>query len=96
MKYKVYRHIHTNEEVFEEDWEQYAMEKLGITIEPQGKNGEMTEEQLEFIEEFTDWYFSGNWIQDEVEDDSVCDLEQELEIADRIYQDSLDRKWGIA
>ncbi|MBR3163551.1 MAG: hypothetical protein IKF17_05590 [Clostridia bacterium] len=94
MKYKVYRHFNTNEEVFEEDWEQYAMEKLGITIEPQGKNGEMTEEQLEFIEEFTDWYFSGNWILDEVEDDSVCDDLAEME--DIIYERDLEKKWGIA
>ena len=94
MKYKVYRHFNTNEEVFEEDWEQYAMEKLGIKIEPQGKEGTYTTEQLEFIEEFTDWYFSGNWIQDEVEDDSVCDDLTEIE--DIIYERNLDRKWGIA
>lgn len=94
MKYKVYRHFNTNEEVFEEDWEQYAMEKLGIKIEPLGKNGEMTQEQLEFIEEFTDWYYSGNWILDEVEDDSVCDDLAELE--DIAYERDLERKWGIA
>lgn len=94
MKYKVYRHIHTNEEVFEEDWEQYAMEKLGIKIEPKGKEGTYTTEQLEFMEEFTDWYFSGNWILDEVEDDSVYDDLAELE--DIAYERDLERKWGIA
>lgn len=93
MKYKVYRHFNTNEEVFEEDWEQYAMEKLGIKIEPQGKNGEFTTEQLDFMEEFTEWYFSDNWIQDEVEDNSVCD---EGELEDIAYERDLERKWGIA
>lgn len=93
MKYKVYRHIHTNEEVFEVDWEQYAMEKLGIKIEPQGKEGIYTTKQLEFMEEFTEWYFSDNWIKDEVEDDSVCDTG---ELEDIVYERDLERKWGIA
>ena len=94
MKYKVYRHFNTKEEVFEEDWEYYAMEKLGVTITPQGKNGEYTTEQLDFIEEFTDWYFSGNWVLDEVEDDTVCDDLGELE--DIAYERDLEKKWGIA
>lgn len=80
MKYKVYKHFHTNEEVWEEDWEQYAMEKLGIKVEPKGKNGTMTMEQLEFIEQFTEWYFSGNWVLEEFEDDSVIDTDYTIEV----------------
>jgi hypothetical protein len=76
MKYKVYTHIHTNEQVWEEDWEQYAMEKLGIKVEPKGTGGTYTTEQLDFIEQFTEWYFSDNWIKEEIEDDSVMDYEK--------------------
>lgn len=93
MKYKIYRHIHTNEEVFEEDWEQYALEKYNVKIIPNGENGEFTLEQLELIENIKEWYFSDNWIKDEVEDDSVCD---EGELEDIAYERDLERKWGIA
>ncbi len=62
MKVKYYKHIHTDEIVYEEDAELYAMEKLGVNITAKGENGNLTEEQQQFIKEFTDWYFSGNWI----------------------------------
>lgn len=45
---------------------------------------------------------SRNWdeyydsIEEEEEDEDIPDLEKDLELADRIYQDNLDRKWGIA
>lgn len=97
MKYLVYRHIHTNEIVYEENWETYAMEKLGIVnIKPLGKNGELTLEQVELITTITEWYFSDNWIKEEIEDEDILDLEEDLEKADRLYQDNLDKKWGIA
>ena len=66
---RYYKHTHTREIVYEPDWELYAMEQLGIKIIPKGKNGELTIEQTEFIEEFTQWYFSGNWILDEEEEE---------------------------
>jgi hypothetical protein len=66
---KLYRHIHTDEVVFEEDAEDYAMDHLGITIEPLGKHCVHTQEQIEFIVEFTEWYFSGNWIKEEREEE---------------------------
>lgn len=62
MKVKYYKHIHTDEIVYEEDAELYAMEKLGVNITAKGENRNLTEEQQQFIKEFTDWYFSGNWI----------------------------------
>lgn len=96
MKYLVYRNMQTDEIVNEEDWEDYALEKLGITVQPNGKNGELTTEQVELIETIIEWYFSDNWIKEEEEDEDRFDLEEELEIADRIYQDNLDKEWGIA
>lgn len=48
--------------------EDYVLNKLGITIEPQGKNGEMTLLQLENIQETVEWFFSGNWIKEEVKE----------------------------
>ena len=67
MTYQVYRNIKTDEEVPEVDWTNYAKEKLGIEITPQGKNGELTIDQLDFLKEFTEWYFSGDWIEEERE-----------------------------
>lgn len=64
---EVYRNVKTNEFVFKEDAEEYVLDTLGITITPKGKNGEMTQEQLENIEETVNWYFSGNWYKDEIE-----------------------------
>lgn len=96
MKYLVYRNMQTDEIVNEEDWEDYALEKLGITVQPNGKNGELTTEQVEIIETIIEWYFSDSWIKEEEEDEDRFDLEEELEIADRIYQDNLDKEWGIA
>ena len=90
MKYKVYKHLHTKEQVYEEDWGYYAMEQLGIEVKPKGKHGELTQEQIEFIEEFTDWYFSGNWILEQVKDNEENDeqnifalIDEECELYDR-------------
>ena len=62
MKLKYYKHIHTNEIVYEDEAELYALEKLGVTVT--AKDGLLTEEQKEFIKSTTDWYFSDNWIQE--------------------------------
>ena len=64
-----YREITTGEIVVDFIAEDYALEKLGITIEPKGKNGEMTQDQIENIEETVEWFFSGNWIKEEVKED---------------------------
>ena len=60
MKLKYYKHIHTNEIVYEDEAELYALEKLGVTVT--AKDGLLTDEQKEFIKSTTDWYFSDNWI----------------------------------
>ena len=83
MKY--YRNRTTDEIVYKEDAEEYVLSRLGITITPKGKNGEMTQEQIENIEETVNWFFSGNWIEEELEEleeenifeliDEECELE---------------------
>lgn len=92
---KCYRNMTTNEVVYEEDAEKYVLDRLGITVTPKGKNGEMTVEQIENIESTVEWFFSGNWIEEDIYEEDIPDLEYELELADREYQDSLDRKWGL-
>lgn len=90
---KQYRHIHTKEIVFEEDAVEYVLDELGVTIEPKGENGEMTVEQLEHIESTVEWYFSGNWIEEDyIEKDEE---EYDLEMIDRIYENNLERKWDL-
>lgn len=68
MKY-IYRNMKTNEEVEDFMAEEYALNELGVTITPKGKNGELTIRQLENISETVDWFFSGNWIKEKVEED---------------------------
>lgn len=74
---KCYRNITTDEVVYKEEAEEYVLNRLGITITPKGQNGEMTVEQLENIEGTVEWFFSGNWIEEEikeVEEPNVCEL----------------------
>lgn len=92
---KCYRNITTDEVVYKEEAEEYVLRKLGLTVTPLGKNGEMTQLQLENIEETINWFFSGNWTEEDIYDEDVSDLEYELELADREYQAGLDRKWGL-
>lgn len=81
MDIKYYRNIKTDEIVYEEDAESYVLNRLGITVTPRGENGEMTLEQLENMEETVSWFFSGNWIEEDVEaeeNDDIPNLEYEL------------------
>lgn len=64
-----YRNIQTEEIIDEQEAEDYVLDKLGITVEPRGKNGEMTQEQIENIGETVEWYFSGNWIKEKVKEE---------------------------
>lgn len=65
---KCYRNITTDEVVYKEEAEEYVFNRLGVTITPKGENGEMTVEQLENIESTVDWFFSGNWIEEEIKE----------------------------
>lgn len=67
-KYK-YINIKTKEEVEDFMAEEYVLDKLGITVTPKGTNGTMTLEQTENIEQTVEWYFSGNWIKEEIKED---------------------------
>ena len=80
---KCYRNITTDEVVYKEEAEEYVLNELGLTVTPKGKNGEMTQLQLENIQETINWFFSGNWIEEDIYDEDVSDLEYELELADR-------------
>ena len=74
---KCYRNITTDEVVYKEEAENYVLDRLGIIVTPKGLNGEMTLEQIENIESTVDWFFSGNWIEEEikeVEESSVFEL----------------------
>lgn len=74
---KCYRNMTTDEVVYKEEAEDYVLNRLGITVTPKGENGEMTVEQIENIESTVDWFFSGNWIEEEikeVEEPSVFEL----------------------
>lgn len=68
MKYQ-YRELKTNEIVEDFMAEEYVLNRLGISITPKGNNGTMTLEQIENIKETVEWFFSGNWIKEEVFDD---------------------------
>ena len=57
---KCYRNITTDEVVYKEEAEEYVLNELGLTVTPKGKNGEMTQLQLENIQETINWFFSGN------------------------------------
>ena len=83
---KCYRNISTDEVVYKEEAEEYVLNRLGIIITPKGKNGEKTIEQIENIEETVNWFFSGNWIEEEIketEEPNVFELiKEECEIED--------------
>ena len=69
MKLFQYREFHTDNTVEDFMAEDYALKRLGLTLTPQGKNGEFTEEQIDFKEVLVEWFFSGNWIKEEVKDE---------------------------
>lgn len=72
---KIYRNSYLKEFIYEDDAKEYALTQLGLMengelrIIPRGRNGEYTLEQLDNINETVNWYFSGNWYEDEIEED---------------------------
>jgi len=70
MKSYHYKNMNTGEIVIDEEAEAYVKEKLGIPeLIPKGNFGTLSQEQTEFISEFTEWYFSGEWIKEEVKNE---------------------------
>lgn len=55
MKIKYYKHIHTNEIVYEDEAFEYAIDRC--------LNGTEAEKK-EFKEMLVEWFYSGNWIQE--------------------------------
>ena len=70
----VYKQFGTNKEVEDFMAEDYALTELGLmsngklVIVPRGNNGEYTLEQINNIKETVEWFFSGNWIKEEVKE----------------------------
>lgn len=71
MKYKIFRNRKTKVFVYEEDIEEYVLDKLGITIEPKGKNGELTEEQILMINNTIEDYLYGEWNEEYIEMEEI-------------------------
>lgn len=67
MKHKIFRNRKTKDFVFEEDIEEYVLDKLGITIEPKGKNGELTKEQILMINNTIEDYLYSEWNEEFIE-----------------------------
>lgn len=65
----IYKNTKTGKEVEDFMVESYVLEELGLTVTPKGKYGTYTPEQLENIEQTVEWFFSGNWIKEEVKED---------------------------
>lgn len=55
-----YRNLTTNELVPKEEALEYVLSELGLYIEPKGQV--FTLEQREFLDMIVEWYFSGNWV----------------------------------
>ena len=71
MKYKIFRNRKTKDFVFEEDIEEYVLDELGITIEPKGKNGELTEEQILMINNTIEDYLYSEWNEEYIEMEEI-------------------------
>ena len=73
MKIKYYKNMNTDEIVYKEEAESYVLNRLGLKVIPKGENGELTLEQIENIESTIEWFFSGNWIEEEMESEDYND-----------------------
>ena len=71
MKYKIFRNRKTKDFVYEEDIEEYVLDQLGITIEPKGKNGELTEEQILMINNTIEDYLYEEWNEEFIEMEEI-------------------------
>lgn len=91
---KCYRNITTDEVVYKEDAEEYVLNELGLTVTPKGKNGEMTQLQLENIEETISWFFSGNWTEEEIYNNIFISYDEAVKIVKTAINE-LCRKQGI-
>ena len=61
----------TNEIVPKDEAEEYMKDSLKLTITPDGIGGAYTKDQMDFLCEFTEWFFSGEWIDEEIEKEEL-------------------------
>ena len=61
---KIFKDMTTQEKINKEDALDYAIEKVGITINEDPENNE----QKEFKKMLVEWYFSGNYVEVEEEE----------------------------
>lgn len=87
----IYRNIKTEKEVDEFEALDYVCKKCGIKFEEIEDNLE----QLELKEMLLQWYFSGNWIEIDEDDEEYPNAERNAILADMLYDENLDRKMGI-
>lgn len=67
-----YRHMQTNKIVLHEEAWDYIRDYYGIPeLEPKGQFGTLSLEQEQFISDTIDWFFSGEWYEEEIEDKCI-------------------------
>ena len=57
MKIKFYKHIHTDEIVYDDEAFDYVLDYYGLKIDKNKCNLD------EFKDTIVEWFFSGNWIE---------------------------------
>lgn len=65
---KKYVNFTTGEEVLESDIFDYVLDYYDITMKGQDETGCYSDEQIGLLIAMTQWFFSGNWYLDNVED----------------------------
>ena len=90
MKYYEYKNWKTGETVCQEEALEYALDKLGLKIEPKGQVGTYTLEQQDFKEMIVEWYFDGDWSKEEWKEE-VYEEDYDLEMADNIYEENYNK-----
>lgn len=98
MKDYIYKEIGNDTVVDSSEAEDYALTELGLkkndelVIIPKGKNGDVTLDQLAFIEQTVEWFFSGNWIKEEKKEEATTEMQRQAELEDKIYEDNLNKE----
>ena len=82
---------------YKDNAKEYALTQLGLiandelVIIPRGQKGEYTTEQLDFIDTTVEWFFSGEWYEDElIEDEEEPDYYDVK--SDMMYEDYISDK----
>lgn len=68
MEKSRYVNISTGEIVEDFMAEDYVLDKLGLDIMAKAEHGGLTMEQQDFLESTIEWFFSGNWVEEKIEE----------------------------